>query len=95
MPCVHACLVLECMLVCVCPINCELHPHPPPQLPPPHPPHPPAPTTHTRTHTQANQRIMDAAAQRLGLPHDRVVSNLAGEGGEGVVVVVGLELQAL
>ena len=26
---------------------------------------------------QANQRILDAAATRLGVPHDRVVSNLA------------------
>jgi len=26
---------------------------------------------------QANQRILDAAAQRLGMPADRVVSNLA------------------
>ena len=28
---------------------------------------------------QANQRILDSAAQRLGVPADRVVSNLAGE----------------
>ncbi len=32
---------------------------------------------------QANQRILDAAANRLGLPTDRVVSNLAGEGRAG------------
>ena len=28
---------------------------------------------------QANQRILDSAAQRLGVPSERVVSNLAGE----------------
>ncbi len=28
---------------------------------------------------QANQRILDSAAQRLGVPAERVVSNLAGE----------------
>ena len=28
---------------------------------------------------QANQRILDSAAQRLGVPAQRVVSNLAGE----------------
>ena len=28
---------------------------------------------------QANQRILDSAAQRLGMPAERVVSNLAGE----------------
>lgn len=27
---------------------------------------------------QANQRILDSAAQRLGVPSERVVSNLAG-----------------
>ena len=27
---------------------------------------------------QANQRILDSAAQRLGMPSERVVSNLAG-----------------
>jgi len=29
---------------------------------------------------QANQRILDSAAQRLGVPSERVVSNLAGKG---------------
>ena len=28
---------------------------------------------------QANQRILDSAAQRLGVPSERVVSNLAGK----------------
>ena len=28
---------------------------------------------------QANQRILDSAAQRLGVPAERVVSNLAGD----------------
>lgn len=37
---------------------------------------------------QANQRILDSAAQRLGVPSERVVSNLAGE--SPLTVLLGL-----
>ncbi len=35
---------------------------------------------------QANQRILDSAAQRLGVPSERVVSNLAGRSMSWVIL---------
>ncbi len=37
---------------------------------------------------QANQRILDSAAQRLGVPSERVVSNLAGESPPSAALVL-------